>query len=290
MAGNRFYWLKLKRDFFKRHDVMIIEGMPNGKDYVLFYLKLLCESVDHDGSLRFSETIPYNEQMLATITNTNIDTVRNAIKVFKQLDLIEILDDGTLYMNEVQKMLGSETEWAEKKRAYRETSRVLLEDREGQAEDNVPDNVRTQKDNVRQEIEKEKELEIEIEKEKKKRPAEPSVASVLASADLEENVKTALREFSKMRTKIKATMTASSMEKIIASLKRLSTDQKIQEAIVNQSVEKSWRGLYPLKEEKKQQQETPRTPSGKLYAMEQHPHDAQTDADIERALNMKWRK
>ena len=34
----KFYWLKLKRDFFKRHDIQIIEAMPNGKDYVLFYL------------------------------------------------------------------------------------------------------------------------------------------------------------------------------------------------------------------------------------------------------------
>ena len=76
-----YYWLKLKRDFFKRHDIRIIETMPNGKDYILFYLKLLCESVDHEGNLRFSDQIPYNEDMLATITNTNVDVVRIAIKI-----------------------------------------------------------------------------------------------------------------------------------------------------------------------------------------------------------------
>lgn len=47
--AEKFYWLKLKRDFFKRHDIRIIESMPNGKDYILFYLKLLCESVDTYG-------------------------------------------------------------------------------------------------------------------------------------------------------------------------------------------------------------------------------------------------
>lgn len=124
MAGEKsedkkFYWLKLKRDFFKRHDIRIIEAMPNGKDYILFYLKLLCESVDHDGSLRFNEQIPYNEQMLGIITNTNIDIVRSAIKVFAQLRMMEILDDGTYHMAEVQKMLGSETYWAQKKREQR---------------------------------------------------------------------------------------------------------------------------------------------------------------------------
>lgn len=116
---KRYYWLKLKRDFFKRHDIQIIESMPNGKDYILFYLKLLCESVDHEGNLRFSEQIPYNEQMLATITNTNVDIVRSAINIFSELHMMEIMDDGTYYMNEVSKMLGSETYWAKKKREQR---------------------------------------------------------------------------------------------------------------------------------------------------------------------------
>ena len=83
MAEKKYYWLKLKNDFFKRHDIKIIEDMPNGKDYILFYLKLLVESVGHEGELRFSETIPYNENMLSTITNTNIDVVRSAIKISK---------------------------------------------------------------------------------------------------------------------------------------------------------------------------------------------------------------
>lgn len=120
MAENgKYYWLKLKRDFFKRHDIQIIESMPNGKDYILFYLKLLCESVDHNGSLRFSEEIPYNDQMLATITNTNVDIVRNAVKLFVELRMMEVMDDGTFYMTQVEKMIGGETKWAEKKRLQR---------------------------------------------------------------------------------------------------------------------------------------------------------------------------
>lgn len=120
VKDNKLFWIKLKRDFFKRHDIMIVEEMPNGKDYVLFYLKLLCESVDHDGNLRFSDEIPYNEQMLSTITHTNIDIVRSAIKVFSQLHMMEIMDDGTYFMNQVKAMAGSETYWAQKKREQRE--------------------------------------------------------------------------------------------------------------------------------------------------------------------------
>ena len=103
METSKFYWLKLKRDFFKRHDIRIVESMPNGKEYILFYLKLLCESVDHEGALRFSESIPYNADMLATITETNVDTVKSAIQIFTKLGMMEMLDDGTLYMLEVQK-------------------------------------------------------------------------------------------------------------------------------------------------------------------------------------------
>lgn len=131
MAEGRFYWLKLKRDFFKRHDIQVIEAMQNGKDYVLFYLKLLVESIDHDGELRFSDTIPYNAEMLATITQTNIDIVRSAMKVFSEFGMVDILEDKTIYMTEVQKMIGSavDNDNANRQRRYRERQKeqALLE-------------------------------------------------------------------------------------------------------------------------------------------------------------------
>lgn len=125
MASKKYYWLKLQKDFFKRHDIRIIEEMPNGKDYILFYMKLLVESISHEGHLRFSEAIPYNEEMLSTITHTNIDIVRSAVKIFTELNLMNFLDDGTLYMNETSKMMGVETDWAKKKRAYRGQKKTL---------------------------------------------------------------------------------------------------------------------------------------------------------------------
>lgn len=119
MAEGKFYWLKLHRDFFKRHDIKVVEAMPNGKDYILFYLKLLVESVDHEGNLRFSDSIPYSAEMLSAVTNTNVDVVKGAIQVFTELGMITILPDSTIYMEEVNRMLGCETKWAEKKRKQR---------------------------------------------------------------------------------------------------------------------------------------------------------------------------
>ena len=165
MSGKKYYWLKLKRDFFKRHDIRIVEEMPNGKDYLLFYLKMLLESIDHEGELRFSDTIPYNEQMLSVITNTNIDIVRSAMKMFSELGMIEVFDDHTIYMAEVQKMVGSETASAERVRRFREKQKAL------------PCNATVTNSNT--EIESEKESEIEKErKPKRKRFTPPTIDEV----------------------------------------------------------------------------------------------------------------
>lgn len=123
---HKYYWLKLKRDFFKRHDIVIIESMANGKDYILFYLKLLCESVDHEGNLRFSETIPYSEDMLAMITRTNVDIVRSAVKVFSELGMMDRFDDGTLFMSQVDGMIGYVTNDAIRMRESRLNRKQLL--------------------------------------------------------------------------------------------------------------------------------------------------------------------
>ena len=123
---EKYYWFKLKDDFFKRHDIKIIKSMPNGKDYVIFYLQLLCESLSHNGKLRFNEEIPYSEEMLSVITDTNIDVVRSAMKLFEQLKLVEIMDDQTIYMTKLQSMIGSTTLGAEKKMLQREKITQLL--------------------------------------------------------------------------------------------------------------------------------------------------------------------
>lgn len=170
MAEKKYYWLKLKRDFFKRHDIRIIEEMPNGKEYLLFYLKLLVESIDHEGSLRFSDTIPYNEQMLSVITNTNVDIVRSAMKLFDTLKLVEIKDDDTIYMEEVEKMIGSESWSADRVRRYREKQKLLQ--------------CNTDVTSCNEEKEIEKEIDIEIEKDTDKKPqkrfAKPTLDDVKA--------------------------------------------------------------------------------------------------------------
>jgi predicted phage replisome organizer len=124
--ANKYFWLKLFADFFERPEIQLLEAMPNGKEYIILYFKLLCKSCGSEGYLRFSEMIPYNEQMISTITHTNVDVVRSALKAFVNLNMVEILDDGTFYMHEVANLIGSavNSPAANRQRRHREKKKL----------------------------------------------------------------------------------------------------------------------------------------------------------------------
>ena len=144
---SKYYWLKLKEDFFDQHEIKWIMSQPNGKRIALFYIQLLTESITHDGALRFSDHIPYTVEMLASITSEDVSLASEAIDFLKELHLMEQLEDGTYIMTQIEELIGSETESAAKKRQQRNVS----QETEGQSEDNVPkcrDNVATMSQDV----------------------------------------------------------------------------------------------------------------------------------------------
>lgn len=126
MTNGKFYWLKLKKDFFKRHDIRIIESMPQGHVSVLFYLKLMLESVDHEGELRFSNKVPYSAEMLATITETDVEVVKESLERLQTFGMIEITQDGTIIIDKVKTMIGSasDTDEARRSKRYRERKKA----------------------------------------------------------------------------------------------------------------------------------------------------------------------
>ena len=140
MSDGKYYWLKLKRDFFKRHDIHILNGMEYGREVVLFYIKLMLESIDHEGELRFSERLPYSNSMLANLTDTPESIVDTSMEVLQDFKLIEIDENGTIILPKVMEMIGFETDWAKKKREYR--------DKKGQSEDNERTDQGQTEDNV----------------------------------------------------------------------------------------------------------------------------------------------
>ena len=126
---GKYYWLQLKRDFFKRHDTRIINAMENGDALLLTYLKLLCESVDHDGRLRFSDDVPYTPPMMAAVLGTDKKTMEDTVDTLIQLGLMDQEPDGTYVMTKVHDMIGSasDTDGARRARAFRERQKAEKE-------------------------------------------------------------------------------------------------------------------------------------------------------------------
>lgn len=124
-SKEKLFYLKLNKEFFDQHYIKILETQDNGDKYILFLVKLMCESISHNGYLRFNESIPYDEKMLAAITRTNIDIVRVAIKLFESMGIIEFTKDKTLFIPAVQLLTCSTTEGAIKKQEQRDRALAM---------------------------------------------------------------------------------------------------------------------------------------------------------------------
>lgn len=186
MADNKkYYYLKLKDNFFDSDEMIVLESMPDGYIYSNILLKLYLRSLKYEGRLMFNERIPFNSTMLSQVTRHSVGDVEKAIQVFRDLELIEVLDNGAIYMLDIQNFIGKSSTEADRKRDYRqqikkEKDSLLLND-----VTNVTTNVRTnvQKkgnkcpDKSTPEIEIELEKEIEIEKEREGETGHPAPAA-----------------------------------------------------------------------------------------------------------------
>jgi len=175
---KKYYYLKLKDNFFDGDEMIILESMPDGYMYSNILLKLYLRSLKNEGKLMFNEKIPYNPTILAQVTRHSVGVVEKALRIFQDLGLVEILDNGAIYMLDIQNFIGKSSTEADRKRAYRDKIEIekgnkLIESRtnvtptngkkSGQMSSKCPD-----KTTPEIEIEIEKEIDIEIETEKKK--------------------------------------------------------------------------------------------------------------------------
>lgn len=142
MADNKkYYYLKLKENFFESDEAIILESMPDGYLYSNILLKLYLRSLKNDGLLIFNNLIPYNTQMLATITRHQIGTIEKAIQIFQQLKLIEFLDNGAIYMSNIQNFVGKSSTEGDRKRAERAQNKLI-----GQMSDKRPPEIEIEKE------------------------------------------------------------------------------------------------------------------------------------------------
>ena len=137
MANKKYYWIKLKTDFFNREDIDFILSQENGCEYVVLYQMLCLNTANNEGKLetKMNEMIvPYDiKKIVRDCKYFDYDTVAVALDLYKRLGLIYEEENKILKIANYNEMVGSESEWAEKKRLYREKQKLL--------KDNVKDNV-----------------------------------------------------------------------------------------------------------------------------------------------------
>ena len=161
---RRFYWLQLKEDFFEDDAISWLEEQPNGKEYSLFYLKLCLKSLKTSGIMirRVGEMlIPYDYKKLAEMTHTCPDTVLIAMQLLTKIGLVKVLENGEIYLSQVENLIGSQSMGAFKKQQQRQRQQAIQTNsapalsensKERQGADNCPPDI---------EIEIDKEIETE---------------------------------------------------------------------------------------------------------------------------------
>ena len=170
MSDNRkYYYLKLKESYFDDDAIVLLESMQDGMLYSNILLKLYLKSLKYGGTLQLDENIPYTAQMIATITRQQVGTVERALQIFMKLGLVEPLDNGALYMSNIELFIGQSSTEGERKRRARmkisEQKRLSGQVSEAKADICPP------------EIEIKKEIDIEIEKERELETGHPAPAA-----------------------------------------------------------------------------------------------------------------
>lgn len=143
---KRYYWIKLKTDFFNLAEIDFLLSQKDGCRYIVLYQMLCLQTANNNGELvsRLGEMIvPYNPDKIARDTKYfSKDTVIVVMELFKKLNLIYTDDGVCLKIAGFENMVGSETNWAKQKREQREKQKLLS----GQCPPNVLQEIDTELD------------------------------------------------------------------------------------------------------------------------------------------------
>lgn len=219
---KKYYWLKLKENFFDEKTTKFLRRLPDGDKLVITYLKMQLKSLKTDGLLKYDRLMPSCEEELALILDEDVNIVKFTIQALLQSNVIEILDDNSIYMIAMQELIGKECQSAERMRKLRDRNKSLP----SHCDTNV------QKCDTEIEIEIEKEIELEIEKEK-------------IYNDFSVELKSAIKEWLKYKIerneKYKTTGLKNLAKTIQAKLKEYSEKEIIE--IISLSMSNGWKGI-----------------------------------------------
>ncbi len=161
--AKRYFWLKLKEDFFNQKEIKLLRKIAGGDTYTIIYLKLLLLSLKNDGKIYFDGLTDEFSEEIALEIDESVENVTVTLQFLQKKGLIAFDNDhqDEFELTNIASMIGSETEDARRKRKQRQ--------RESNKVGHIPDIVPNVSRIGHTEIEKEIEKEIELEKDKEKR-------------------------------------------------------------------------------------------------------------------------
>lgn len=126
--SKKFYWIKLKTDFFNLDEIDFLLSQKNGCEYVVLYQMLCLQVANTNGKLQkqFGEIIvPFDIDKIQRETKYfDFDTIAVALELYKKLGLVYQDENGTLTISHYEELVGSETQWAIDKRKAREIKKL----------------------------------------------------------------------------------------------------------------------------------------------------------------------
>lgn len=124
--NKKYYWLKLKENFFEEKQIKYLRSLPDGDKIVIAYLKMQLKSLKTEGFIKYDSILPSNIDELAMVLDENTNIIKLMIGALQKVNAVEILDDGSFYMIAMQDLIGKEGESAERVRRFREKERQLM--------------------------------------------------------------------------------------------------------------------------------------------------------------------
>lgn len=176
--GKRYYWLKLKTNFFDSKEMLRLRSIAGGDTYTIIYLKMLLLSLKTDGLLEYDGVDATQDEEIALLLRENLDNVKLTIAFLKRVGLLEVVNKNDFFLNQVPILTGSEAESTVRSQKCRQLKREAteqIESSEKTLQCNANATLMQQKCNARDKsIEKEKENKSK--KDKTYSPSLPSVA------------------------------------------------------------------------------------------------------------------
>lgn len=91
-------WIKITTDIFDDEKIKLIDSMPDRDALIVIWFKLLtlAGKKNENGMIFLSSKLAYTDEMLATIFNRPLNTVRLALETFEAFDMINIADNKAI--------------------------------------------------------------------------------------------------------------------------------------------------------------------------------------------------